>query len=263
VIDVAAHVSPSKARRELRAAGAAVCFLTRLPLGRFLNVDGDDLARAGVAFPLVGAAIGALIGAVALVLMHPLGSWLAAVLALGTGALLTGALHLDALADSADALSANTRARALKIMRDHAIGSYGATALALDLLLKAGALSILATDGHVVRVAVAAGALSRTAPVLLAAALPYARIETGLGRSLTHGGRARATTAAILAVGIAVALTGADGAIAAAVVAAITLLLGLCYRRWLQGVTGDTLGATVEMTEIAVLLTAVALLGAR
>jgi adenosylcobinamide-GDP ribazoletransferase len=262
MIDVAAHASPSKARRELRAAGAAVCFLTRFPLGRLVNVDSDDLAQAGVAFPLVGAAVGALVGAVALLLMHSLGSWLAAVLALATGALLTGGLHLDALADSADALSANTRARALEIMRDHAIGSYGATALALDLLLKAGALSTLAAHGHVVRVAVAAGALSRTAPVLLAAALPYARTDTGLGRSLTHSSRARATIATVLAAGIAVSLAGADGAIAAAAAAAITLLLGLSYRRWLNGVTGDTLGAAVEVTEIAVFLIAVALLGA-
>jgi adenosylcobinamide-GDP ribazoletransferase len=263
VIDVAARVSPSRARRELRAAGAALCFLTRLPLGRFLDVDGDDLARASIAFPLVGAAVGALVGAVALLLVHPLGSWLAAVLALATGALLTGGLHLDALADSADALGAQTRERALEIMRDHAIGSYGATALALDLLLKAGALSILAAHGQVLRVAIVAGALSRTAPVLLAAALPYARAETGLGRSLTDGGRARATIAGILAAGLAVSLTGADGAIAAAAAGALTVLLGLCYRRWLNGVTGDTLGAAVELVEIAVFLIAVALLGAR
>jgi adenosylcobinamide-GDP ribazoletransferase len=259
VTDLAAHISPSKTRRELRAAGAAACFLTRLPLGRFLNVDAEDLARAGLAFPLVGAAIGALVGAVALLLAHSLSPWLAAVLALATGALLTGALHLDALADSADALSANTRARALEIMRDHAIGSYGATALTVDLLLRAGALSVLAAHGHVVRVAVAAGALSRTAPVLLAAALPYARTDTGLGRSLTYGGRARTTIAAVLGAGIAILLTGAEGAIAAAAVAGITLLLGLCYRRWLNGVTGDTLGAAVEVTEITVFLTAVGL----
>lgn len=263
MIDVAAHVSPSRARRELRAAGAAICFLTRLPLGRFLNVDGDDLARAGIAFPLVGAAVGALVGAAALSLVHSLGTWLAAVLALATGALLTGGLHLDALADSADALGAHVRERALEIMRDHAIGSYGATALALDLLLKTGALSILAAQGEVLRVAVVAGALSRAAPVLLAAALPYARTETGLGSSLTHGTRARATVAAVLAAGIAVSLTGADGAIAAAAAAAVTALLGLRYRRWLNGVTGDTLGAAVELTEIAVFLIAVALLGAR
>ena len=154
MIEFTAPAATPWARRELRAVGAAVCFLTRLPLGRRLSVDGDDLARAGAAFPLVGAAIGALVGATALLLWHSLGSWLAAVLALAAGALLTGALHLDALADTADALSARTRERALEIMRDHAIGSYGAAALILDLLLKAGALSVLAAHG------VAAGAVN-------------------------------------------------------------------------------------------------------
>ncbi len=260
MIGVATRVSPSRVRRELRAIGAAVCFLTRLPLGRRLAVDADDLARAGVTFPLVGAAIGTLVGAVALLLVHPLGGWLAAVLAFAAGALLTGALHLDALADSADAMSARTRERALEIMRDDAIGSYGAVAIVLDLLLKAGALSTLALRGDVFRVAVVAGALSRTAPVLLAAALPYARADAGLGAPLTQGGRARATIAAVFAVGIAVALAGAHGAVAAAAAAAIVSLLAICYWRWLGGVTGDTLGAAVELTEIAVFLTAVGLM---
>jgi adenosylcobinamide-GDP ribazoletransferase len=263
VIGVAARVSPSRARRELRAIGAAVCFLTRLPLGRRLTVDGDDLARAGAAFPLVGAAIGALVGAVALLLVHPLGGWPAAMLALTAGALLTGALHLDALADSADALSARTRERALEIMRDHAIGSYGAVAIVLDLLLKAGALSSLASHGDVLRVAVVAGAVSRAAPVLLAAALPYARAGTGLGAPLTQGARGRAAIAAVFAAGIAVALAGTHGAVAAAAAAAVVALLGAGYWRWLGGVTGDTLGAAVELTEIAVFLTAVGLLGVR
>lgn len=261
MIDAAATVSPSRARLELRALGAAVCFLTRLPLARRLTVDADDLARAGGTFPLVGAAIGALVGAVALLLVHPLGGWLAAVVALAAGSLLTGALHLDALADSADALSARTRERALAIMRDHAIGTYGAVALALDLLLKVGALSALASHHHVFRVAVAAGALSRATPVLLAATLPYARSNAGLGTPLTHGSRARAAIAALLAAGIAVAVAGTTGAIAAAAAAAIAVLLGVCYSRWLAGVTGDTLGAAVELTEITVFLTAVGLLG--
>jgi adenosylcobinamide-GDP ribazoletransferase len=263
VIEVAARVSPSRARRELRAIGAAVCFLTRLPLGRLLTVDGDDLARAGAAFPLVGAAIGALVGAIAFLLVHPFGGWLAAVLALAAAMLLTGALHLDALADSADALSARTRERALEIMRDHAVGSYGAVAIALDLLLKAGALSTLALHHNVLRTAVAAGALSRAAPVLLASALPYARAETGLGAPLTQGSRTRAAIAAALAAGIAVATAGTHGAIAAGVAAAIVVALAVCYRRWLGGVTGDTLGAAVELTEIAVFLIAVGLMGVR
>jgi adenosylcobinamide-GDP ribazoletransferase len=263
MIGIAQGATPPRLRAELRAAVAAVCFLTRLPLGRWIRVDGEDVVRAGAFFPLIGAGVGAAVGGVAYGLVHVLSGWLAAVLALAVGTALTGALHLDALADTADALGASSRQRALEIMRDHAIGSYGATALALDLLLKAGALSTLAVLGHVLRVAVVAGALSRTAPVLLAAVLPYARTERGFGSPLTRGSRSRATIATLLAVGIAVPLAGADGAIAAAAAAAITVVLGLCYRRWLGGVTGDTLGAAVEVTEVAVFLLGVGLLGAR
>lgn len=263
MIEFTAPASTPWVRRELRAGGAAVCFLTRLPLGHLLSVDGDDLARAGTAFPLVGAAIGALVGATALLLRHPLGSWLGAVLALAVGALLTGALHLDALADTADALGARTRERALEIMRDHAIGSYGAAALILDLLVKAGALSVLAAHGDVLQVAVVAGALSRTAPVLLAAALPYARADAGLGAPLTRAGRGRTVIAAFLAGGIAVAVAGVHGAIAVGATVTLTVLLAACYWRWLRGVTGDALGAAVELAEIAVFLTAVGLLGTR
>src|SRR4051812_24910218 len=110
---------------ELRALAAAVSFQTRLPIGRVVVVDGEDVARAGVAFPLVGAAIGAAVGGVFVGLAPHLSPLPAAGLALVLGALLTGALHLDALADTADALGAATRERALEIMRDHSIGAYG------------------------------------------------------------------------------------------------------------------------------------------
>jgi adenosylcobinamide-GDP ribazoletransferase len=237
--------------------------LTRLPLGRRLQVDQGDLARAGVAFPPVGAAIGTLVGGVVWLLAHPIGALPAATVGLAGAALLTGGLHLDALADSADALAGRTRERALAIMRDHAIGAYGTVAIVLDLLLKAGALAALAPHLTVLRAAVAAGALSRAAPVVLAATLPYARSDAGLGTPLTQGSRRRATLAALLAGAIAVAVAGAHAAIAAGIVAALLIALHASYRRWLGGVTGDLLGAAVELSEIAVLLTMVALTGTR
>jgi len=78
--------------------------------------------------------------------------------------------------DCADAFGGRSRERALEIMRDHAIGAYGATALVLDVLIKGAALRA-AAHGHVIAVAAAAGALSRGAPVVLASALPYARVD--------------------------------------------------------------------------------------
>jgi adenosylcobinamide-GDP ribazoletransferase len=256
------RVSQTRPRAELRALLAALLFLTRIPLGRRLVLDGDDVARAGPAFPLVGAGIGAAVGGIAATLAHPLSPLLAVALALAAGTLLTGALHLDALADTADALGARSREHALEIMRDHAIGAYGAVAIALDLLIKAAALSVLVNRAHVLRFAVVAGALSRLTPVLLAAWLPYARPGGGAGASLTRGGRLRAAVAGIVACAIAVAAAGLDGVIVAACATAVAAVLAQAFYRWLGGVTGDALGAAVELTEATVLVVAVALVAA-
>src|SRR6266478_2832608 len=163
-----------------RAAVAAVAFLTRLPVGRLLPLGGDDVARGAVLFPVVGAGIGAAVGGTAAGLVRVVPPLAAAGIALAVGALLTGALHLDGLADTADALGARTRTRALEIMRDHATGAYGATAIALDLVVKASALSVLAEGRAVVVYAIAAGSLSRAVPVLLGLALPSVR-QDGAG----------------------------------------------------------------------------------
>ena len=245
----------------LRAPVAAVCFLTRAPLGRWIVLDGDDVMRSGPVFPIVGAGIGAAVGAVAAALAGSLSDLLAVAIAVVGGTLLTGALHLDALADAADALGTHSRERALEVMRDATIGAFGATAIGLNLLLKAGALTALVADGSVVRFALAAGALSRVVPVLLAAGLPYARGGDGAGASLTRGGHLRAACAAVIAIAITVAVAGGDGAALAGFAAALTIAIALVYRRWLGGVTGDALGAALELTETGALVVAVALVG--
>lgn len=241
---------------------AALAFLTRIPVGRWFDFDGEDVARAGLVFPVVGAAIGAIIGGTAVLLDRPLPPFLAVALALALQVLLTGALHVDALADTADALGGRSRQHALEIMRDHAIGSYGAVAIALSLLIKTTALAALLEHDHVIRVMVASGALSRAAPVVLAAWLPYARVGSGTGSSLTRGGHVRAALAAGLALAIAFLVSTTDAAILAACAASCLVLLGLGFHRWLGGVTGDTLGAAIEVVELAVLVGAVALFDA-
>src|SRR5213595_1048016 len=135
------------ASAELRGLAGAVAFLTRVPIGRFVALGPADVGRGGTFFPLVGAGIGAAVGGIADGLAGTLTAPLAAVIGLAVAAALTGVLHLDALADTADALGASTRERALEIMRDHAIGSYGAVALVLDLGAKIAALSALAAHG--------------------------------------------------------------------------------------------------------------------
>jgi adenosylcobinamide-GDP ribazoletransferase len=241
----------------LRAGAGAVTFLTRLPLGRFVQVDAGDVARGAVVFPVVGAGVGAIAGGIALAAAQVLPDFVAAALGIAAAALVTGALHLDALADTADAVGATGRDEALAIMHDSRIGSFGATALALDLIVKVGCVTALLGAGHAVAALVAAGALSRAASLPLGALLPDPRAEGGVlnGRlSILAAG-----TAAVLGAAAAVLVwwSAAPWLILTAV--AVAAGLGLWFWRWLGGATGDCLGATTELCETAVLVVAVAL----
>jgi adenosylcobinamide-GDP ribazoletransferase len=233
-------------RDEAAGALAAVTFLTRLPVPGAGSLGAEDVRRAGAYFPAVGALLGGAVAASA-----GRGS---PALAVGTGALLTGALHLDALADAADALGVTGRDRTLEVMRDSRIGSFGAVAIGLDLLLRTEALA-RADAGR----CVAAGALSRCVPVVLAAALPYAR-DQGTGGALTRGSAARAAAAFGVAGGVSL-LSGARnprhvGVFLRRLILATSVgaASGLFWRRRIGGVTGDTLGAALELTELAILL---------
>jgi adenosylcobinamide-GDP ribazoletransferase len=243
-----------------RAAAAALTFLTRVPIGRGVALDGADVARGALLFPLVGAGVGAAAGGVAALAHLALSPFLSAGLGVAAAVVLTGAMHVDALADTLDAAGARTRERALEIMRDSRIGSFGAAAIVLDLTIKVAAVAELLTKGGAVAALVAAGALSRGASPVLAAFLPYPRVEGGPGSVLT--GRvspAAAGLGAVVAAAIAILALGLDGIIVAAAVAASTAVLGLVYRRRLGGATGDALGATTELGETLALVAAAAL----
>ena len=238
-----------------RAAAAAVAFLTRVPVGRWIALDGADVARGAALFPVVGAGVGALGGLVAAGLERSLPAFVAGAVGIAAVALVTGALHLDALADTADALGGVDRARALAIMRDSRVGSYGVTALALVLLVEGASLGGLAAQGDAVAAFAAAGALSRAVSPPLARWLPYARGDEGPGSVLS--GRVSAGGAAIaaaLGAGGAVALLGWDGAVAIGAAALVALGAGIGCRLWLGGVTGDTLGAATQVAEAVVLV---------
>jgi adenosylcobinamide-GDP ribazoletransferase len=227
---------------------AATTFLTRVPLGRVVSVDGEAVARAAPVYPLVGGAIGALGGAVVDVTSGPLPALAAAVLGLAVVALVTGAMHLDALADTADALGGMTRERRLEIMRDHGVGAFGAVAVMLVLLFET---SVLADVDHAWSAFAAAAACARWAPLPLAVALPYVRRE-GQGAAIVGSTSvARALVALAAACVVAVGVRGVDGLAAVGAAAATALVLGLFFRRWVGGVTGDTLGATTELAQAA------------
>lgn len=232
----------------------ALVLLTRLPLPRLSEEAFADGARAVWAYPLAGGLVGAIaacVGAVLLTLGLP--TMIAAGGVLATLALLTGAMHEDGLADTADGFwGGQTTARRLEIMKDSQIGSYGVLALILVTGLRWGAYSALLTIG--VLPVIVAAMLSRAGMPWLMARLPHARAE-GLSRSVGTPVMMRALLAILLASGLGIVLIGAVtiAALASALVA--TCLVGAVAQAKIGGQTGDVLGAAQQLGELAVLVT--------
>jgi adenosylcobinamide-GDP ribazoletransferase len=229
----------------------AVSFLTIVPTGRIDGLGDAWLSRAAVWFPVVGALVGgAAGGAVALGDAAGLSFAVSGGLGLVVGVVVTRGLHEDGLADTADGLGVHgTRERRLAAMKDSAVGAHGALAMACALLLSALALASL-DAGHAVRALVTAHVLSRASMVVVAAALPNARADGGLGRGLSVSVPA-ALVASLLAAGGALAL----GAWVALPVAIVTLAAAVALQaRVFGGRTGDTLGATGKLVEVAALV---------
>lgn len=232
----------------------ALALLTRLPL-KVKDGGFDRAALAAWAYPLAGAVLGVLAGlAGAAALWIGLPAIIAALLALGVMIMLSGAMHEDGLADTADGLWGGwTPEKRLKIMKDSHIGTYGVIALGLSLGLRVVALGAIFSSGAIVLPLVAAAALSRGALPAVMAALPHAR-ASGLAHSV---GRPTPQTAA-LAAGLGFVLAAfaigwaAFPALICATVGAFTV--GLLALRKIGGQTGDILGATQQIVEIMVLL---------
>ena len=183
----------------------------------------------------------------------------AAVGAVAVGLILTGGLHLDGLADTIDGYGATSRERALEIMRDHAIGVYGAAAIAVDLIGTTLVIAALAEQAGGLWMVIAAGAVSRAAAGILGSVEPYARASGGTGSVLAqHGHRTGTWWAAIIGLAIAAVSGGVRGLIGCAAAALVAAVWAWRCRRRLGGMTGDTLGAAVEMTAIVVLLVGLA-----
>jgi adenosylcobinamide-GDP ribazoletransferase len=244
----------------------ALQFFTRIPVtGRLAQWVGYSPAmlRASAAhFPAVGwvvGALGALALAGALALWPPL---VAAVLCTVVTVLVTGAFHEDGLADMADGLGgASTRERALEIMKDSRIGAFGAIAMVLALGLKFALLATLAGQGAFVACAalLAAHVLSRLAPLAVMRASPYVGGEGGKSKPMADAVSGTAVFVAVLwSLPAAVLLVIAGGVVngVAALVAAalVALFMVRLLRRRLGGFTGDGLGATQQLGELAIYL---------
>jgi adenosylcobinamide-GDP ribazoletransferase len=247
----------------LRAVAAdlkiGMLFSTRLPIPHPTAIGGTDIARASWGLPVVGMLIGLLGASVYWIAFRfSLPPLVGAALAITATLAATGCLHEDGLADTFDGLGGGDRERKLEIMRDSRIGTYGACALAMALLLRVGALASLAGPGPVALGLIAAHAGARAMLPAFLRLVPPARPD-GLSADAGRPSQTSVLVAALL--GFAVLLSSLGAARAIVALLSLLVVLGamrlLCLRQ-IGGQTGDTAGALEQIGEIAVLLTAVA-----
>lgn len=247
----------------LWAPSIALQFLTRIPVGRVPDwAYQEDGGRSFALHPLVGLVVGACAASVLLVLRGlGLPSAACAILTVSASIVLTGGMHEDGLADTADGLGPHKGSDGLRVMRDSRIGAYGSIALWILLSLKGVALYNLGS-GTIWPALLAAHALSRWSALPMTALLPDARAATaengssGLGAAMI---RAIHPTTVLVGSAITVAALWpilGPARLLTAVIAAIVIaaLTGIFYKRRFGGITGDCLGATNQIVEVAVLL---------
>lgn len=247
---------PPRLREELELFFTALGFFTRIPVPAWVPWSPERLNHAARYFPLVGWVVGIAGAASAALTLSVLPATVAVVLSMAVTIRLTGAFHEDGWADACDGLGGGwDKTQVLTIMKDSRIGTYGAAGLVLMLLAKAAALVELAAHGAWALAAalVAAHAVSRLASTSLIHALEYVREDElskakPLARQLTRNelAIASATGAAPLLL-----LGGSAALLATALVALVTLYCACLFRRRLGGYTGDCLGATQQLAELA------------
>jgi len=240
----------------LRSLTVAGLFLTRLPFRPGGEIGAGELADAGRVYPMIGLLVGGFAGAALMLAaglnLHPLAC---ALIGLASGALVTGGLHEDGLADVADGFGGGQdRDGKLRIMRDSRIGAYGVIALLFSIAIRGAIVAGLPGPGMAAIALVGAAVLSRAVLPVLMVLLPLARTD-GLAVS---AGRSRPVTLALaLLVGLLIAwpllglsltLTGLMAGLLAAA------LVGVIAARQIGGYTGDVLGATQQVAEVAILI---------
>jgi adenosylcobinamide-GDP ribazoletransferase len=237
---------------------ASIVFCTRLPLLRATPIAGSAIAKTAWAFPIAGLAVG-IVGAVVYAVAHRVGlpPWPAAALAVAATMLVTGCLHEDGLADTADGFGGGkTREQKLDIMRDSRIGVYGVCALAMSLVLRIAVLASLPSAHAVVWALLASHAGARAAMPALMLLLPPARSD---GLSFDAGRPPGEVVAAAGVIGfliLVICLHLGHGILALILLAVIVALMAWLSMRQIKGQTGDVMGALEQVSEIAVLLVA-------
>lgn len=252
---------PRRARQEERARIRAVTglfvaarYLTIVPIPGPTSGHPGALGRAAAWFPVIGLGLGVFLIIVEKITLVLFPSLLAGLLTVTAWKLVTGGLHLDGLADCLDGLGGRDAEHRLAIMRDSRIGAFGAIGLILFLLLEIGAVVEL-PPGVRARTLLVVPVIARATPSLLALLFPAAKSE-GFGAAFSASVGRRAAPIA-LAIALLVAATALRSL--GVVVLAVALLSAVAVARFVAtrvaGITGDVLGAAIEVAELAGLLT--------
>jgi adenosylcobinamide-GDP ribazoletransferase len=240
----------------------AVSFSTILPVGRAKAADPRDVGRSSWALPVAGLVVG-IAGAIVYAIARKIGlpTDPAAMLALAVTILVTGAIHEDGLADTADGLGGGKdRERKLEIMRDSRIGTYGACALIVSIIMRWSVLATIAEPASVTVALLIAHAAARAQLPVFMWLIPPARSD-----GLSAGAGQAPWQSALVAAAIGFVCFACGVGLAKAILGLFLLsLIGLGWAwlatRQVGGQTGDILGALEQLGEIAVLLMAAAVL---
>ncbi len=232
----------------------AVSFLTILPVA-IESATESDVAASMAWFPLVGVLMGIGFAGEDYALSFLLGHALRSAIIVLSIAVLSGAVHLDGLADTADALGAGRdRIRALEILRDSRIGAFGAIALFFVLGLKVLSLAGLSGRPRLAAL-ILAPTLGRWALVAVSYKIDYLRANGAGSSMLGRGSDRNLTIASIIAILAMIPFFSLKVIITYAIAIIATMATRSFYMRWLRGITGDLIGACGEIVEVLAMLT--------
>jgi adenosylcobinamide-GDP ribazoletransferase len=240
--------------KELGYFFAALRFFTRLPVPAWVGHSADQLNHAARWFPAVGWIVGGIGAGVTLAALQIWPASVAVLLGMVATLLVTGAFHEDGLADTIDGFGGGwTREQVLTIMKDSRIGSYGAIGIGMVLLTKFVSMAELAVlPGPTLAAALVAGhAVSRLASTSLIFFLDYAREEGKAKPLATRMSGGEWLVAASLGLLPCMWLAPVPAGMALGLVMLVTVLAARYFVKRIGGYTGDTLGATQQLTELA------------
>ena len=261
-------------KQQWRILATAIMFLTRIPVGRSGSGEPEDLAASTLYFPLVGLLIGALVSLVFLVTNLFWNSDIAVVLCLLSAILLTGGFHEDGVADVADSAGVWTKEQKLDVMRDSRVGTYGALALMMVVLLKFVSLSSIAgqvnttanqlqsidnihSQWTIAATLILAHVLGRWSTLPLIRFTPYAR-ELSSNKVIAQGvTNRRLLVSSLMTLGVTTVCCLFLGSSTLYILIGVAIAIVLS-RRWfirsIGGITGDCLGAANQLVEVLVYL---------